>query len=363
VIATGVIAALFNPLRRRLQRAVNRLMYGERDDPAAALRQLGQRLEAAARPEATLRTIAETAAQTLKLPYAAIELRGEGEQAWTVAHPAASPPPYPVARFPLVYQAEVVGQLAAAPRGPGESLTAADERLLEQIARQAAPAVHAYRLAADLQRSRERIVVAREEERRRLRRDLHDGFGPALASQALKLDAAIDLVESDPQAAIRTLSEVKDKTQGIVADIRRMVYALRPPALDELGLVGALNAHLQSLPANGLRVRLEAAPLPRLLAAVEVAAYRIVLEAVTNSVRHAQASECRVRLGTAEGALEITVEDDGRGLPAEHVAGVGLESLRERAAELGGTCVIVNGAAGGARVSARLPLAPTATHG
>jgi signal transduction histidine kinase len=141
-----------------------------------------------------------------------------------------------------------------------------------------------------------------------------------------------------------------------------MVYALRPPALDELGLVGALNAHLQSLPANAPRVTLEAGPLPRMLAAVEVAAYRIVLEAVTNTVRHAQASACRVRLAAVEGALEITVDDDGRGLPAALAAGVGLASLRERAAELGGSCMIENAPAGGARVSARLPLAPTA-HG
>jgi signal transduction histidine kinase len=360
VIATGVIAILFNPLRHRLQQAVNRLMYGERDDPAAALRRLGQRLETAVAPQATLATIAETVAQALKLPHAAIELREEGEQSWTVSHPPGIPPPLAVARFPLTYQSELMGHLAAAPRAAGEPFTAADRRLLEQIAAQAAPAVHAYRLAADLQRSRERIVVAREEERRRLRRDLHDGFGPALASQALKLDAAIDLVESEPMAAIRTLTEVKDRTQAIVADIRRMVYALRPPALDELGLVGALNAHLQSLPANAPRVTLEAGPLPRLLAAVEVAAYRIVLEAVTNTVRHAQASESRVRLAVTGGALEITVEDDGRGLPADHLAGVGLASVRERAAELGGTCTIENGPLGGARVSARLPLAPMA---
>jgi signal transduction histidine kinase len=140
------------------------------------------------------------------------------------------------------------------------------------------------------------------------------------------------------------------------------VYALRPPALDELGLAGALQAHLHALPSNGLRVSLQAAALPPLSAAVEVAAYRIALEAVTNTVRHAHASECRVRLAVAAGALEIEVVDNGGGLPADAPAGVGLASLRERAAELGGTCRIENAPEGGVRVAARLPLAPTA-HG
>ena len=147
-----------------------------------------------------------------------------------------------------------------------------------------------------------------------------------------------------------------------MADVRRLVYALRPPALDELGLVGALQAQIQSLPANGLRVSLEAAPLPPLSAAVEVAAYRITLEAVTNTVRHAHASECRVRLAAPGPALEIDIEDNGAGLPAGHVPGDGLASLRERTAELGGTCQVENRPAGGVRVAARLPLVPAA-HG
>ncbi len=363
VIALGVLAVVFQPLRQRLQTAVNHLMYGERDDPATALSRLGQQLEAALAPGRELTTIVETVAQALRLPYVAIEIT-EGER---IASAAAAGTYQPKAELiPLVYQGLTIGRLVVAPRAPGESFSAADRRLLSDLARQAAPAVHAHCLAADLQRSRERIVIAREDERRRLRRDLHDGFGPTLASQALKLDAALDLLHSDPATAGRLLGEVKAQSQGAVADIRRLVHALRPPALDELGLVGALNAHLQSLPVNGLRVNLEAAPLPPLSAAVEVAAYRIALEAVTNTVRHAHASECRVRLAVADGALELVVEDNGIGLPAalpaDHRAGVGLASLRERAAELGGTCRIENGTAGGVRVSARLPMAPAA-HG
>jgi signal transduction histidine kinase len=234
--------------------------------------------------------------------------------------------------------------------------------LLNDLARQAAPAVHAHRLAADLQRSRERLVIAREEERRRLRRDLHDGFGPSLASQALKLDAALDLLDADPATARRLLEEVKAHTQSTVADVRQLVYALRPPALDQLGLVGALNAQIQALALNGLSVTVDAAPMPPLSAAVEVAAYRIALEAVTNSARHARASESVVRLTVHDGALEIEVTDNGAGLPAGSAAGVGLVSMRERAAELGGDCTIENIPSGGLRVGARLPLV-AAEHG
>jgi signal transduction histidine kinase len=368
VAATGVIAIAFNPLRQRLQRAVNRLMYGDRDDPATVLARLGQRLETALAPEATLSTIVETVAQTLKVPYVAIELTtaDPSTRPTTVEHPSreAVHRPPSVVTFPLTFQSELLGQLLVAPRAPGEAFSPADRRLLEQIAQQAAPAVHAYRLTADLHRSRERIIVAREEERRRLRRDLHDELGPTLASQTFKLDAALDWLDRDPASARKLLGEVKAQTQATVADIRRLVYELRPPALDELGLVGALRAHVQSLSAaNGLHVTVDAPrDLPPLSAAVEVAAYRIALEALTNVVRHAQAHACQVHLAVVEESLQLDIADDGLGLPHESQAGMGLTSMRERADELGGTCVIENRPGGGMRVYAELPITPSA-HG
>jgi signal transduction histidine kinase len=248
-----------------------------------------------------------------------------------------------------------------APRAPSEPLNTADRRLLEQVARQAAPAVHAYRLTADLHRSRERIIVAREAERRRLRRDLHDGLGPTLASQAFKLDAALEQFEPDPVTAQRLLEEVKAQTQVTVADIRRLVYELRPPALDELGLVGALRAHVQSLPpVNGLRVTVEAPPhLPPLSAAVEVAAYRVALEALTNVLRHARAQSCQLQLTVEGDRLQLSVADDGVGLPDQVADSMGLTSMRERADELGGTCRVERQAGGGTRVTVELPIGPT----
>lgn len=358
VLATGLVAILFNPLRQRLQRSVNRLMYGERDDPATVLADLGQRLETALAPEATLNTIVETVARTLKVPYAAIELPAGDAQPHTVAYPAATPRPPATVGFPLSYQAEVLGHLRVAPRGPGEPLGAADRRLLEQMARQAAPAVHAYRLTADLHRSRERIIVAREAERRRLRRDLHDGLGPTLASQAFKLDAALELLDTDPASARRLFEEAKAQSQATVADIRRLVYELRPPALDELGLAGALRAHVQSLPPlNGMRASVDAPPLlPPLSAAVEVAAYRIAVEALTNVLRHAHSQTCQIELSVQGDRLHVAVSDDGVGLPPEVPDGMGLTSMRERADELGGSCRIESQAGVGTRVTAELPI-------
>ncbi|MGH2523275.1 MAG: histidine kinase, partial [Anaerolineales bacterium] len=324
ILATGLSAVLFQPLRRRLHHAVNRMMYGERDDPAEVLSRLGQRLSAAIAPDVVLPTIVETVAQALKLPYVAIELAtADGRPPATVEYPSSGPPPaqrssvHELVHLPLIYQSETIGQLIVAPRAPGEAFTPGDHRLLEEITHQAGPVAHTVRLTADLQRSRERIVTAREEERRRLRRDLHDGLGPTLASQTLKLDAALDLLATDPEAAVALLREIKAQTQATVTDIRRLVYELRPPALDELGLVSALRESvLRHVNSHELATTFEVPPhgLPPLSAAVEVAAYRIALEALTNVVRHAHARRCLVRLCVAEGKmLQVEVSDDGVG--------------------------------------------------
>jgi signal transduction histidine kinase len=357
IIATGLAAALFQPLRQRLQRGVNRLLYGERDDPATVLSRLGQRLEVTLAPEAVLPAIVETVAQALKSPYAAIALKRADDFEIMAAQGQPDRAGNPI-ELPLRYQTEMIGQLIVALRAPGESYSAADRRLLDNLAHQAGIAVHNVRLTADLQRSRERLVTAREEERRRLRRDLHDGLGPTLASQTFRIDAALDLLDADPAAARSALIDLKTQMQATVADIRRLVYELRPPALDELGLVSALREHVMRFggSANGLHIAVEAPTpgLPPLSAAVEVAAYRIALEAVTNVVRHAHAQHCTVRFST-DTALCIDIHDDGIGLPPDLRAGIGITSMRERAEELGGTCVIESQANQGTQVSARLP--------
>jgi len=198
LIATGFVAVLFAPLRDRLQRGVDRLLYGERDDPYAALSRLGQRLEATLAPEAVLPTVTRTVKEALKLPYAAVEVERSG--VFEIAAEAGGPVVDTV-RLPLLYGGKPVGQLVLGRRAGEADFTPADRRLLDDLARQAGVAVHAtrltdeaLRLSADLQTSRERLVTAREEERRRLRRDLHDGLGPQLASLAMKVEAARDLL-------------------------------------------------------------------------------------------------------------------------------------------------------------------------
>lgn len=357
LLGVGLVAIVVQPARDRLQQAVNRLMYGERDDPYTALARLGRRLEGTLAPEAVLPTIVETVAQTLKLPYAAIALASSTEAAGVepiiaaYGAPAADP-----LRLPLVYQAETIGALIAGPRA-GESFSAADRRLLEALARQAGAAVHAVQLTAALRRSREQLVTAREEERRRLRRDLHDGLGSQFAGLHLRADTLRGLIVKDPAAAQAVAAELRDEIRTAVADIRRLVYELRPPALDELGLAGALRAlAAQHTSPSGLQVTIQAPePLPPLPAAVEVAAYRIAQEALTNVVRHAEAHLCAIRL-ELNGHLRLEVSDDGVGFQRQGRSGVGLHSMRERAEELGGTCRVEATAAGGTRVIATFPL-------
>ncbi|MDQ3891385.1 MAG: sensor histidine kinase, partial [Actinomycetota bacterium] len=257
-----------------------------------------------------------------------------------------------------------IGEFILAPRAQGEDFSPADRRLLEDLARQTEVAAYAVRLTDDLQRARERLVSAREEERRRLRRDLHDGLGPQLSGQALTIDAIRSLVKRDPAAAEELLVDLKAQTRGAAADIRHLVYALRPPALDSLGLVGALHKSAAQCERDGsLRVDV-AAPevIPPLPAAVEVACYRIAEEALTNVVRHAEAQTCALSLAIDEGGkLRLEVRDDGRGLPDSRAgeagrAGVGLTTMRERAAELGGRLVVEALPEGGTCVCAELPL-------
>ncbi|MCC6630003.1 MAG: histidine kinase [Chloroflexi bacterium] len=354
LVATGLAAVLFQPLRAWLQRGVNRLMYGERDDPYTVLSRLSQQLTSTLAPSAVLPSITEAVAQALKLPYVALALsRGGGlEVAAAYGQPASEP-----LRLPLIYQAETVGQLVVAPRAPGEAFTPAERRLLEDIAVHAGVAAHAVRLADDLQRSRERLVTAREEERRRLRRDLHDGLGPQLASLTLTIAAARELLRHDPAAADRLLHELTTHTQTAITDIRRVIYDLRPPALDDLGLAPALREQAARIGQGGLCVTIDAPDrLPPLPAAVEVAAYRIALEALTNIVRHARASTATVRLTLDGDALGLTIRDDGVGMASGGRTGVGLASMRERAAELGGTWAIDSAPGRGVHIEVRLPL-------
>jgi signal transduction histidine kinase len=370
LVATGAVAVIFQPLREQLHRGVTRLLYGRRHEPYTVLSGLDRRLASTLAPETVLPIMVSEVRSALRLSWVAISVRATDGQ--ELLHAAEGEGGYMVLELPLQYQGEQVGVLRLGPRAPGEELAAADLRLLQDMAMHAGAAVHAVRLTAELQRSRERLVLAREDERRRLRRDLHDELAPTLAGLGLVAAAVDQLIPTDAgraQTAARTLHEAIRRATG---DVRRLAHELRPPALDELGLVEALRehvAHYALASASGAAavpdIHIDAgAPLPLLPAAVEVAAYRIVHEAIMNVMRHADARSCSVRLSMAgDHALEVEVLDDGVGLPTEaRPIGVGMLSMRERAEELGGECRIerLDPTEGGTRVFARLPLGPEA---
>ena len=360
LLATGFAALVALPLRDALQRGVDRLLYGHRDEPVQVMRRLGMRLEWAADPERAFPAVAETLADALRLPYVALEVEDELGQATVVAEHGT--PRSAVHAMPLIHGGEPVGRLVLGLRAGEPAFEPAELALLGDLARQAGAAVHAQRLRDELSRSRARLVVAREEERRRLRRDLHDGLGPTLAAVAMRADAAAARLPEHPGDARSDVEAIGSETRAAMADLRRLVDGLRPPSLDQVGLVGAIREQVERLSAGrgrgpGPVVSVEAhpEPLPELPAAVEVAAYRIAVEAVTNAVRHAGARVCTVRLMAGD-HLSIEVADDGHGLTPGGSAGTGLESMRERAVEVGGALTIEPGRPVGTVVRADLPL-------
>ena len=369
LLATAIIAVLFQPLHQQLQLGVNRLLYGERNEPYRVLSRLGQRLQETLPADTLLLTIVETVAHALKLPYVALTWKQNGTSFGTVemaplASYGTNPRGSTLMRVSLLHQGKHLGDLLLAPRQRREELTPADLRLVHDLSSQIALALHSTllltelrQLTEDLQRSRERLVTAREEERRRLRRDLHDGLGPQLSSQALTLSAIKKLLHQDPESADRLLADAIVHTQDAVSDIRRLVYALRPPALDDLGLRGALEEQLNQYRSSGIMLIFEAPTLlPPFPAALEIACYRIVQEALTNVIRHAHATRATVSLVVQKTDLLVEIRDNGQGLPPGVRRGVGLNSLHERAEELGGSCLIETLPQGGTKVVACLPM-------
>ena len=351
-VATVIAALVALAARQVVQQAIDRLVYGRRGDPLAIIRGVARRLESADTPEGLLAAVVGDLREALKLDAVAVHdvdglvLAGENhaEDGFHLA---------------LSHQGELVGQLVVW-TARGDALKPGDLRLLQNdLGPQLAVAIEAVRLKRDLQRARERLVAALEDQRRRLSHDLHDGLGPTLTSIILRADAATNLLAKDPIRARVLLDELRMAAGDAITEVRQLVHGLRPIALDELGLVGAIREqgmgfYRASMP--GTEVVIDAGlELPPLPAAVEVAAYRIATEAITNAIRHAGARTCRVRV-IANEALEVEVTDDGHGWEGQLIPGVGIQSMRERAADLGGTLTIERVPGGGTSVLARLPL-------
>ncbi|HEX6353570.1 histidine kinase [Actinophytocola sp.] len=360
-LVVAAIAVLSQPVRARLQSLINKRLYGDRDDPYRVVSALASRLENTPTAASMLPEIVETVAAALRLPHMAIEIqaRGRSETAASVGTPTGE-----LYRMPLTFHGERVGNLVVGRRSSQRELTRPDRIALAEVARHAGAAVYTARLTRDLRRSRDRLVQAREMERRRILHELHDGVGPTLAAVALGLDVSRRTVgEESPTGEL--LGRLRDELQAAIVEIRRLAHGLRPPVLDRIGLIPAIREYAGALASRtaggdeqkgGVTIVLEVpSSMPKLPAPVDVAAYRIICEALTNVTRHAAAKSCAVRLWIDDD-LHVEVVDDGVGLPAVRNGGVGLSSMRERATELGGECLIEADSDGGTRVFATLPL-------
>ncbi|OAS20772.1 hypothetical protein A8708_19290 [Paenibacillus oryzisoli] len=380
LLATAIVAVAFAPLKQWLQRQINRLMKGRHDDPYAVLLELGNQLIQPQNPDAMLNAVVQTVKDALRIPYTAI-YTGIGGQTTLVASAGSLLHEQHV--LPIIHRGIELGTFHFATRSEGEVFTAEDNKFLDVLLRQAGPIVENWHmtqgmklLAQDLQESREKLVLAREEERLYIRNNLHDDLAPRLAALALNAATAQIYVEKKPEVAIEMLADLRKVIRSTVDEIRTLVHDLRPPTLDELGLIGAIQERIALLSkpsallageegTEALDIRLHArGPLPTLPAAVEVAVYRIVTEALVNVVKHTKATTCTVRLEVSEiGQLQVEIRDNGAHVDPVSVnpfaggkGGIGLVSMRERAAELGGHCTIDRPAGGGTRVYVVIPL-------
>lgn len=377
LVATGIIAVLFAPLKNKLQLLVNRLMKGRHDDPYSVIKELGDRLIKPIAPDTVLTAVIESIRKALRVPYAGIAVGVNGNE--TMAAESGKTR-FDLCSFPILHGGEELGSLLLSSRSRDEAFTGEDEKLIHFLVRQIGPIVQNVKitlgmrlLAEDLQHSRERLVVAREEERLQIRKNLHDDLAPKLLSLSFNVAAAEQYIENNPRKAIELLAGLRQTIRTTVDEIRTMVHGLRPPTLDELGLIGSIRARLNdigqtseplaaALHIQPLTTELEAPDrLPPLPAAAEVAAYRIVTESLVNVIRHSKATRCKVRIDLLnDNELLVEITDNGIGLPGKarpaENGGIGLTSIRERAHELGGSCSIENIQPGGARVKAIIPI-------
>jgi signal transduction histidine kinase len=354
VAATGVLALIAEPARRRIRDAADRLVWGARDDPLEVVRGVVEQVGADSGDE-LLPALVSTLQRDLRLDSVAIDVRTP-----TGWHRQASRGPATTYQraVDLEQHGEVVGRLIVGWEY-GPQLRARDEHVLAELVGPLGLAVGWVRLAADLRRSSLAIVSAREEERKRLRRDLHDGLGPALTGVSLGLRTTLRQLDraeggAHPSAPHRLLEQAADEVDALVDEVKRIVRDLRPTALDQFGLVDAVVEFSRSLQGE-LEIELSMPKVPLdLPAAVEVATYRIVTEALTNVVRHARAVRCWLTI-SAGATVDIDVVDDGVGFDDAVNDGVGWTAMRERASELGGTVKVARHFPHGTHLHVELP--------
>lgn len=348
----GVVAALLAavglmPLRARLQGAVDRLVYGDRRDPLRAVARMGNRVADAGEQD-LLPAVLAILTHAVRAPGAVVT-DPDGRVLAAYGAPAEG------TSMSLRVGGKDAGLLVVAARRPGERYTRGDRHLLATLAPQLAVVVRAFKLSEALEIERDRVVAATRAERSRLRRDLHDGLGPSLSGASLGL-RALDraMARDDGAAAVELLHRSREAVGAAVVEVRRIIDDLRPAVLDNLGLVGAVRHYVDTVAAV-VSADFEADNLPWLPPDVEIAAYRISQEALTNVLRHAGAGHVQVCLSADDEALTVKVADDGNGFDSSAEHGVGLASMLERARAVDGTMSVASNK-GGTTVVAVLPL-------
>lgn len=357
VLTTAVVAAGFQPARAWIQRGVDDLVHGSAGQPIEVVREVGRTLGTAG-PGELLTGVLAGLAGSLRLGGARIQLHDGA--------PGGAPATVGVVDdravdLPLVHQQVELGRLIACPR-PNERLDGRSLASLQELTPMIAATVALASATDELRASRARLAEARDEERRTLRRELHDGLGPALAGIGLGLQAGRNLLATDPEAAAALFDRLSTELDASVEEVRGLARGLLPPVLEEMGLAPAIVDLAERHQASGLSVLVDVEHLPLVPPPVASAVYGIVAEAVRNVHRHAGATRCWIMAEAHDGLL-LRVRDDGRGIPAGAVSGVGSRSMRERAEGVGGKVTIGTAPSGGTEVVVSIPSPALATVG
>ncbi len=358
--ATVIVVILFQPMRERVQYAVNRLMYGERDDPYTVINRLTDQYGHIERVSDILLIAVQTIAQALKLPYAAVELKQIEGLTDTIEYHARhnnSLIPIVLERYDLIFQNAIVGELAVARRHPKENLTARDIEFLNRLKPLIAVVAHDVQLANRVKRLLDRSVRASAEERRLLSRALHSGIGSSMAAQLMNLDIALNQLEANPEAALAKLNLILKRWQELYQAIRELAHNLRPDLSPEVAFRENLRYEVEKMQTGVTEIYLDLPDdLPDMPAAVETALLGILQNALANMLKHANAAHCWVRVWVEANSVWLTIRDDGQGFDVTNMAGHGLREMREWAEELNGTLVIHSSIGLGTTVEAQLPL-------
>jgi signal transduction histidine kinase len=350
-MGAAVAILTFGPLSVLIRRGVNRAFYGRRDDPYVVVTETARRLTGAADPGDGITATLTSLTEQLRLPYAAVVDDAENTLS---ASGIALHDDEPI-RIPITHHGRQRGTLVVGHRRGTIAMTAREVTLLGDVATQLGPALAALEQLEGLRTAQTALVATRDDERLRIQRDLHDGLGSAMTAITLKLAAATNHLDRDETAAARPLVRgARDDLERAVGDVRRLVYSLGDPTAPTRRLADVIAEDIAHIAATtDLDVTLDLAGLPDLPADAAEQVRRIIGEAVTNVVRHAEASTCTVRARCSGDRIEVVVEDDGLGL-RDRPAGVGRWTMAKRAEQVGATLQVLDRSGAGTTVSLAL---------